>query len=142
MIVVDTNILIYRFLAPSRDEAVDALARLDVQWAAPLLWRSEFRNVLGGYVRAGRLSLGEAEAAVAHAASRLLGGEHWVSDHVVLDLVARSRCTAYDCEFAGLAVTLRTVLATEDKALLHAFPRFCRSLTDIVEKGLGSTHEN
>jgi predicted nucleic acid-binding protein len=130
VIVVDTNILAYHWLPGRRNAETEALLRHDPAWAAPLLWRSEFRNVLAGFMRSGRLSLSEAERAFRHAAGSLGGGEHMVSDHAVLELVARSRCTAYDCEFAALALALGTVLVTDDKALLAAFPGFCRSLAE------------
>ena len=134
MIVVDTNILVYRWLPSARTADVEALIQRDPEWAAPLLWRSEFRNVLAGYIRAGRLSPADAERATRHAAGCLLGGEHALADHAVLDLVARTRCTAYDCEYAALAISLGTILVTEDKALLTALPKVCRSLSDMAHR--------
>jgi predicted nucleic acid-binding protein len=128
VIVVDTNILAYRWLPGPHAEGAESLVARDPEWAAPLLWRSEFRNVLAGMVRSGRLALADAEAAVHRAHRCLLGGEHTVSDRAVLALVAQSRCTAYDCEYVALAQALGTVLVTEDKALQAAFPRVCRSL--------------
>ena len=128
MIVVDTNILAYRWLPSPQGRLVDALITIDAEWAAPLLWRSEFRNLLAGLMRSGRMSLAEAEVSLHKAAGCLIAGEHAVADHAVLALVSQSRCTAYDCEFAALAKALGTVLVTEDKALLAAFPKFCRSL--------------
>jgi predicted nucleic acid-binding protein len=133
VIVVDTNILAYHWLPGPKSAETDALTRIDPEWAAPLLWRSEFRNVLAGYIRSGRLSVADAERAVRLAAASLLGGEHAVADEVVLGLVNRSRCSAYDCEFAALATALGTVLVTEDHALLTAFPRICRSLDEAVQ---------
>lgn len=130
MIVVDTNILVYRWLPSPRTAEVEALIRHDPEWAAPLLWRSEFRNVLAGYIRAGKISPTDAERATRHAASCLLGGEHALSDHAVLELVARTQCTAYDCEYAALALALGTTLVTEDKALLAALPKVCRSIKE------------
>ena len=132
MIVVDTNILAYRWLPGPRAADAEALLRRDPEWAAPLLWRSEFRNVLAGYMRTGKLTPDEAEQAVRHAARGLLGGEHAVSDHAVLSLVAKTGCTAYDCEFAALAQALGVTLVTEDKALRTALPKLCRSLTKAV----------
>ena len=132
MIVVDTNILAYRWLPGPRTAEVEALLRLDPAWAAPLLWRSEFRNVLAGFIRSGKLTASDAERAVQHAARCLLGGEHAVSDHAVLELVARTKCTAYDCEFAALAISLGTILVTEDKALLTALPKTCRRLSEAM----------
>ena len=135
MIVVDTNVIAYRWLPGPRNADADALIRIDAEWAAPLLWRSEFRNVLAGYIRSGQLSVADAERAVNLAAVSLLGGEHAVADEVVLGLVARSKCSAYDCEFVALAGALGTMLVTEDKALLNAFPDLCRSLSDAVRHG-------
>ena len=134
MIVVDTNILVYRCLPNPRSEAAAATLAFDPQWAAPHLWRSEFRNVLCGYLRAGRLDAAAAERTIDRAASLLLGGEHFVQDRFVWELAARSRCTAYDLEFAGLAAALGTILVTEDRDLLSAFPRLCRPLSDVSGK--------
>lgn len=136
MIVVDTNIIAYRWLPSPQAAAAEALTRLDPSWAAPLLWRSEFRNVLAGYLRAGKMTEGEAGRVLVQAAEALLGQEHVVSDHAVLKLVARSRCTAYDCEFVALAQALDAVLVTEDPAVLLAFPRQCRSLAQSLRVGV------
>lgn len=132
MIVVDTNILAYRWLPGPYAEKIDRLLARDAEWASPNLWRSEFRNLLAGYVRSNRLTLPEAEAALQKARRCLLAGEHNVADHAVLALVVRSRCTAYDCEYAALAEALGTLLVTEDKALLAAFPKLCRSLDQML----------
>lgn len=132
MIVVDTNILAYRWLPGPRNSEADALVRYDPQWAAPLLWRSEFRNVLAGYLRLGKMSITDAEYAVRYAALSLLGGEHAISDEAIIRLVAGSKCSAYDCEFVALAEALDTVLITEDKGLLQAFPKRSRSLLDTI----------
>lgn len=133
MIVVDTNILAYRWLPSPQAEKIERLLTVDAEWSAPPLWRSEFRNLLAGLIRSGRMTVSEAEAALHKAQKCLIAGEHTVSDHAVLALVARSRCTAYDCEFAALAEALGTVLVTEDKALLTAFPKLCRSLDRMLK---------
>ena len=133
MIVADTNILAYRWLPGPQGERIEQLLKIDAEWAAPLLWRSEYRNLLAGLIRSGRMTLSEAEAALHMAKSCLLAGEHTVSDHAVMKLVTQSRCTAYDCEFAALAEALGSVLVTEDKALLTAFPKLCRSLDQMLE---------
>ncbi|GAB5562278.1 MAG: hypothetical protein SynsKO_39250 [Synoicihabitans sp.] len=132
MIVVDTNILAYRWLPGPQSSKVDQLLRVDSEWAAPLLWRSEFRNLLAGYLRRGDLTSPQAESVVAMARKSLSGGEYAVADDAVMQLVVNSKCTAYDCEFVALAQALNTMLVTEDKALLKAFPTSCRSLLKMA----------
>jgi hypothetical protein len=53
MIVVDTNVLEYTYLSGDYAAAADALLEQQPKWGAPILWRSEFRNILAGYVRHG-----------------------------------------------------------------------------------------
>jgi hypothetical protein len=56
VIVVDTNVLAC-FLMPYEHSAqAEALYDRDPEWAVPILWRSECRNVLAGYLRRGVLS--------------------------------------------------------------------------------------
>lgn len=56
MIVVDSNILAYLYLPGEFTAAAETLLEREPEWAAPLLWRSEFRNILAGYVRRKMLS--------------------------------------------------------------------------------------
>ena len=138
MIVVDTNILVYRWAAGPQRTAIEQLLRLDPIWTAPPLWRSEYRNVLARNIRQAAMTVGSAEKAIRLAADCLLGGERPVPDEIVFNLIAQSSCPAYDCEFAGLALLLGTVLITADLALLRAFPRFCFSLEHTAWRGHGS----
>ncbi len=46
MIVADTNIISYLLLPITYTESVDTLYKIDSDWTAPTLWKSEFRNVL------------------------------------------------------------------------------------------------
>lgn len=138
MIVVDTNILAYYALPGPRSGNADLLAEREPAWAAPVLWRSEFRNVLAGHIRVAGMKLNDALDAIHRAAQALQGGEHMVNDQAVIELVARSKCSAYDCEFVALADALETVLVTEDKALLNAFPKVCVSLEAAVASGPAS----
>lgn len=98
------------------------MLRKDAAWAAPLLWRSEFRNVLSSLVRRRSLSLEDAVQIVAEAERALAGREYAVVSHHVLRLAARSGCSAYDCEFVALAEDLGVPLVTGDRQVLRAFP--------------------
>jgi len=134
VIVVDTNILAYRWLPGSRNAEADALLARDSDWCAPLLWRSEFRNILAGFMRRSALSLADAERTMGMAWKSLRGGEHAVGDAEVLALVDRSRCTAYDCEFVALALALKRPLVTDDQVILGAFPDIAISLADACQR--------
>ena len=51
MIVVDTNIIAYFYLESIHSKDTVDLLRHDPVWIVPFLWRSEFRSVLGLYLR-------------------------------------------------------------------------------------------
>ncbi|WP_347888070.1 hypothetical protein ABHF54_10550 [Nitrosomonas europaea] len=46
MIVVDSNVLAHFYLPGEYTAAAEALFKHDPDWAVPVLWRSEFRNIL------------------------------------------------------------------------------------------------
>jgi len=122
MIVVDSNVIAYLYLPGECTAAAEALLERDPEWAAPVLWRSEFRNILAGYLRRDALTFEQALALQQEAESLLAGLEYEVDSRSVLELVRDSDCSAYDCEFVALAEKLKTKLVTMDKKLLKAFP--------------------
>jgi len=122
VIVVDSNILAYLYLPGDRTAAAEALLEQDPEWAAPVLWRSEFRNVLAGYMRRKTITFDQACSLQSEAESLLAGAEFEVDSSSVLELVRDSDCSAYDCEFIALAIKLNTKLVTVDKKLLREFP--------------------
>jgi predicted nucleic acid-binding protein len=122
MIVVDSNVLAYLYLPGDFTAAAEALLTSDSEWTAPLLWRSEFRNILAGYMRRKSLNFEQAAALQAEAEELLAGCEYELDSVGVLELVRDSDCSAYDCEFIALAEKLCVKLVTMDKKLLKAFP--------------------
>ena len=129
MIVVDTNILAYLYLPTEFTAPVEALLEHDPDWVAPVLWRSEFRSILAGYMRRKTLTFEQARALQLEAESLMTGNEYEVDSKQVLELVRDSDCSAYDCEFAALAIRLGARLVTMDRKLLKAFPQCTASLT-------------
>ena len=122
MIVTDTNLLVYLYIRGQHTRRAELLLARDPEWAAPVLWRSEFRNVLLGFVRRMAFPLEDAVQIVADAERWMSGREYTVVSHDVLRLAARSGCSAYDCELVALAEDLSLPLITTDRALLKAFP--------------------
>ena len=122
MIVVDTNILAYLYLPGDFTERAEALLAKDADWVAPTLWRSEFRNILAGFMRRSTLTFDQAYAIQREAEALLSGREYEMDSYDVLALVRKSDCSAYDCEFVALAVRLGIRLVTMDKKVLRGFP--------------------
>lgn len=122
MIVVDSNIVAYLYLPGAFTAAAEKLLNDDAEWAAPVLWRSEFRNILAGYIRRGDLTLAQAKAIQSEAEALLAGNEFDIESDAVFELVQASNCSAYDCEFIALANMLGAKLVTMDGKLLKAFP--------------------
>jgi predicted nucleic acid-binding protein len=122
VIVVDTNVIAYLFIPCELTARAESLFRRDPDWAAPMLWRSEFRNVLATQVRRRSLTLALASAIQAEAEELMAGREYQVPSADVLRLAAESGCSAYDCEYVLLAQRMNARLVTSDKAVLAAFP--------------------
>ena len=131
MIVVDVNILAYFWISGEMTAFAERALERDPQWAAPFLWRSEFRNILAGYLRRGTLAPASAAKCLGGAEAQMAGGEYLVPSDRVMRLVGRSTCSAYDCEYAALAEDLNVKLLTSDKQLLRDFPQLAVDLRDF-----------
>lgn len=132
MIVVDTNLIGYLFLASDMSDIAEKAFLADSQWAAPLLWRSELRNVLVPYIRKRILTFEAANHIISEAIRLMKGQEYLVDSGRVLSLAASSSCSAYDCEFVALAEELAVPLVTVDREILAQFPKIAVPLTRFV----------
>ena len=122
MIVVDTNVVVYYVLTTPQTQAARQTRDADSDWRVPPLWRSEFRNTVGQYMRSGELTLRGALNAIALAEETLLDKEQAVDSVRVMELMANSACSAYDCEYVALALQLGVPLVTADRRILREFP--------------------
>lgn len=122
MIIADTNLLIYLYIKGQRTAQAEAVLEKDPVWAVPILWRSEFRNTLVGLVRNRNLNLTDAIGIVSEAERWLAGREYTIVSHRIMNLAAQSNCSAYDCEFVGLAQDLGVALVTANRQILRSFP--------------------
>jgi predicted nucleic acid-binding protein len=132
MIVADTNTIAYLYLPTAQTDDVVSLLHKDPHWVAPLLWRSEFRNVLALYVRKGIIDLSTAIAMQSQAEQQLAENEYSVNSTDVLALTSESGCSAYDCEFVSLAKSLNLKLITSDKKLIQMFPDIAMTAGDYL----------
>lgn len=122
MIVVDSNVVAYLYLPGEHTARAEGLLQREPEWAAPLLWRSEMRNILAMYLRRGLLTFERAFEIQREAEALLADNEYDVDSFDVLELARDSGCTAYDCEFVALARRLGIKLVTVDAKVRKAFP--------------------
>lgn len=134
MIVADVNLLAYLLLGGPEADLAQRVLEKDSTWAAPVLWRSEFRNILAAFIR--QRGLGISEAWQAHELAEGLVGAHeyTLGGERVLQLVASSPCSAYDCEYVALAEELQVRLVTSDREILRHFPRIAVSPREFVRR--------
>ena len=133
MIVVDSNIIAYCWIRGERTALAHQLRRLDPDWHAPVLWRSELRNILVGYRRDGSLAEEQVRRIMAAAEAGLAGREHHLPSERVFAVTERHRLSAYDAEFIALAEILGVPLVTEDRAILRCWPAQALSLEAAVD---------
>lgn len=127
MIVVDTNVIASMWVPNDMDEGVYKVLKKDDEWVTPLLWRSEFRNILSIYLRKDILELSVVLQTIEEAEQLMNANEFEVNSTQVMSLVSDSSCSAYDCEFVALADDLKVPLITFDKKILREFPDIAMS---------------
>ena len=122
MIVADTSLIADFSIHTEHSAVAEAVCAADSAWAAPLLWRSEYRATLLKYMRHAGMKFEAAVAALRLAEEMVAGREYSVDAAKVLELAHRTKCSAYDCEYVALAQDLDVALVTTDKQVLKAFP--------------------
>jgi predicted nucleic acid-binding protein len=132
MIVVDTNIISHFWLPSSQSDLCDQLFQKEPHWTAPVLWRSEFRNVVLLYLRKDLISLSQAMLITEKAETQMFEREFHVNSNRVLEIGERSSCSAYDYEFISLARDLDIQLVTLDKQILKDFPGISSHPEDFI----------
>ena len=116
MIVADANLIAALTVKTDASALAFAVLTKDSEWMAPPIWESEFRNVLTGRVRAGKIHLKTANAAFALAAESV--ETFSVSTGAVVRLAEAYGLSAYDAEYAALAEWLDCQIVSFDDDLL------------------------
>lgn len=132
MIVADVNLIACLLLGGPDTALAEQVLERDAAWAAPVLWRGEFRNILAACMRGRGLEIGAAWQAHELAEGLLSGHEYTLGGERVLQLVAASPCSAYDCEYVALAEELQVRLVTSDQQILRYFPTVAISPREFV----------
>lgn len=134
MIVADNTLISHFTITGEFTEEAVEVRRKDPEWAAPLLWRSEFLNVLWLHVQQGEFGL---DLAIQHVdlAEDLIGDRSFeVAPTEVLRLAVESGCSAYDSHYAALAQKLDVPLLTHDGEVLEGFPETAIHPKDFLRR--------
>lgn len=134
MIVSDTNLIAYLWLPNDKTQIAEKIFKKDPTWNAPLLWKSEFRNVACKYIHHKVSTISDALLSMEYAEEHLTGNEFEVESKIVIDLSLNSNCTPYDCEFVALAMDLEIPLITFDKKILAEFPDVAMHPTQFLSR--------
>ncbi len=135
MIAVDTNIVVSLLLRGEVHAQVERIVARDAAWSVPLLWRSEFRNVLVTYLRQGRIDFEGAVSAAEIAASLVADREHVPQSADVIRTAQETGLSAYDSEYVVVARQLGVPLITLDQAILRAVPDLGLSPSGFLASG-------
>ncbi len=127
MIVIDTNFIIHFYFPSDFSPITEKVFLKDPNWIAPTLWRSEFRNVILGFIRKKIIDFPKAIEIIEKSESMMHGADYPTSSLIVMELARNSNCSAYDCEYVALAKSKNLNLLTWDKAILKAFPEIAIS---------------
>ena len=122
MIVSDTNLIVHLYVESVGSPLAREILLRDPEWAAPALWRSEFRSALTTIIRSRLMDLDDALRIMDSAELMMGDTEGEVSSDDVIELSAEKGCSAYDAEYVVLARGLGVPLVTVDKELLEKFP--------------------
>jgi predicted nucleic acid-binding protein len=134
MIVADANLIAHLTIRSEFSPLTEAVYAADADWAAPLVWLSEYRNTLARYIQQKAMTVESALLSLRSAEEVIGGRTYSVSSEKILELVKGSGCTAYGCEYVALALDLAVPLVTTDKQILKAFPRTAVSLEKFAKK--------
>jgi predicted nucleic acid-binding protein len=121
VIVVDTNVVAYLLIGGTHTRTVERVFEADDEWCAPVLWRSELRNVLARRIKDGGCDLADTIEAWRLATTLFDRREFRPNGEHVLRLAELSACSAYDCAFIAVARDLGVPLVTFDRQVVRRF---------------------
>jgi len=122
MIVVDSNILVHFFLNGEHRNLLERVRSRDSEWVAPILWRSEFRNVCIKMNRFGNIPLPVLLKGMEEADDVMRASTFRVQSNHVIVIAHRYQLTAYDAEYLSLALELDCQVLTFEKAMISKCP--------------------
>lgn len=135
MIVADTNLVVYLFVASEFTERARQVHAIDPDWVFPPIVRSETANALATLTREKWITPEMASEALENIEKRIMAGVRDVTMKAALELAIQKRISAYDAQFIVLACSLGVYLVTEDGRLKDKFPEVALSMEAFAGRG-------
>ncbi|MBN1798451.1 MAG: type II toxin-antitoxin system VapC family toxin [Spirochaetales bacterium] len=122
MIVIDTNVIAYRFITGDKTKMAIKVEQFDADWKVPALWYFEFLNVLATLTKNNIITGSQCNIIWQNTRSFLKGREQSIDPQRLLRISIQNDISAYDACYIALAETLNTKCVTSDKKLVKLFP--------------------
>ena len=128
MTVVDAGVLAALTMDAPNTPAARALFLEDPDWAAPPLWRSDFRRILFNKVRLKLMTEGQARAAYEMACEIVGENEREPDTTMVIETARSLGIDLYDAEYLAVARELGIRYVTSDDDVAQAIPHHATRL--------------
>jgi predicted nucleic acid-binding protein len=135
MIVVDVNVIAYRFIQGEKSALACRVQEQDPEWIVPGLWRHEFLNVLATTTRTAIFTAAEAFAVWQSAQQTLANSQRPVNYQRALACAVDYKISAYDAQYITLARSLNCLCISEDARLCKVFPGIAISMQTFITAG-------
>ena len=132
MIVTDANVIAYLWITGHEEFKSHELLLKDPDWWVPQLYKSEIQSVLLLHIRKNIITTQNAIHLMEKIEKQFEFTTMHVPSQLVLTLGERTSCSAYDCEYAALALTLGCPLITTDKKILQSFPTLAMAAANYL----------
>ena len=136
MIVIDVNIISALFIKSDHTPEAKKLLMHDNDWIAPLIWRSEFRHILGYLIQQKSLTPRHANLIMQEAENLMQRGEYEVPSYQILNIVEKFHCSAFVAEYIALASEVGVAFVTFDESYIKVFENISISIEMLLERDL------
>jgi len=132
MIVVDANLIVYRYVSGPLSSLARAALDRDADWRTASMWRCEFAGAVVNMIRAKILDQNDALEAMSNAANEMSARTSDVPQENVVRIALRDGISAYDAQYIALAELLNLKCVTADGPLARKAPHTTILLSDFA----------
>ena len=133
MIVIEPQLIAALLLNNEKTALARKVLQQDGEWIAPLLWRSEFRQLLAFHLRKKIFTLQQANLIMQEAENLMQGGQFEIPSLEIFPVTEAYDCSAYAAEYVALAREQRVPLVVMDRMYLRKFPDVAMNAESFIK---------